>query len=247
MKSNRSNLRIGMLTPSSNTVLEPMVAQMLRYLPNVTAHFSRFPVKEILLNSDALDQFSLDGILNAAALLADANVHVIGWNGTSASWLGFDHDEKLCSIITERHGVPATSAVLAINEILDIAGAQRIAMVTPYVDDVQDQILKVYEDAGYSCVAESHAGEHINYAFAEISEDEITRAVREVADAKPDAIVIMCTNLRGARLAHQLEQETGIMIVDSIAAFVWKAVRQAGVDPQRLDRWGRMFSFEMVV
>jgi maleate isomerase len=34
------NARLGMLTPSSNTVLEPMTYQMLRDAPGVTAHFS---------------------------------------------------------------------------------------------------------------------------------------------------------------------------------------------------------------
>ena len=29
-------------------------------------------------------------------LLAHAKVDVIAWNGTSASWLGFDRDERLC-------------------------------------------------------------------------------------------------------------------------------------------------------
>jgi len=31
-----------MLTPSSNTALEPVTAAMLANLPEVTAHFSRF-------------------------------------------------------------------------------------------------------------------------------------------------------------------------------------------------------------
>ena len=88
--------RLGMLTPSSNTVLEPMTAAMLAALPDVTAHFSRFRVTEIALTPQALGQFDHDEILRAAELLAHAKVDVIGWNGTSASWLGFDRDERLC-------------------------------------------------------------------------------------------------------------------------------------------------------
>jgi len=33
---------IGMLTPSSNTVLEPITNKILNSIDNVTAHFSRF-------------------------------------------------------------------------------------------------------------------------------------------------------------------------------------------------------------
>ncbi|MGI9384671.1 MAG: maleate cis-trans isomerase family protein [Methyloligellaceae bacterium] len=236
-----ADVRLGMLTPSSNTVLEPMVAQMFRGIPEASVHFSRVRVTEISLQGGALDQFDLDAMLDAAALLADARVHVIGWNATSASWMGFDRDRKFCAEMTKRYDIPATSAVLAVNEILEAIGARRIAMVTPYVDEVQKQILQLYEDAGFSCVAERHSGERVNYAFADIGDDEITRFVREVSEAGPDAIVVMCTNLRAAHLVADLEQEYGIPIIDSIAAFVWKVAGQSGLDPRRLEKWGRIF------
>src|SRR5215212_9183266 len=91
--------RIGMLTPSSNTVLEPTTAAMLSGLADVTVHFARFKVTEIALSDEALGQFDDAEILQAAELLAHAKVDVIGWNGTSASWLGFDRDERLCERI----------------------------------------------------------------------------------------------------------------------------------------------------
>ena len=45
-----SRVFLGMLTPSSNTVLEPVTTAMLAGLPEVTAHFSRFKVTEIALS-----------------------------------------------------------------------------------------------------------------------------------------------------------------------------------------------------
>src|ERR1700759_886663 len=85
-------IRLGMLTPSSNTALEPITSAMLAGLPGVSAHFSRFKVTEIALSDQALAQFDTDNILRAAELLAHAKVDVIGWNGTSSGWLGFDTD-----------------------------------------------------------------------------------------------------------------------------------------------------------
>ena len=83
---------LGMLTPSSNTVLEPVTAAMLAGLDDVSAHFSRFPVTEIALSASALAQFDDAPILAAAGLLAHAKVDVIAWNGTSSGWLGFAAD-----------------------------------------------------------------------------------------------------------------------------------------------------------
>src|SRR5258705_12714275 len=85
-----NRLRLGMLTPSSNTVLEPVSTAMVAELPSVSVHFGRFKVTEIALSEQALKQFDDTETLRAAELLADAKVDVIAWNGTSASWLGFD-------------------------------------------------------------------------------------------------------------------------------------------------------------
>src|SRR6202012_4181159 len=82
--------RLGMLTPSSNTALEPITYAMLAGVENVSVHFSRFKVTEIALSEAALRQFDDSEILRAAELLAHAKVDVVAWNGTSASWLGFD-------------------------------------------------------------------------------------------------------------------------------------------------------------
>ena len=90
---------IGMLTPSSNTILEPVTNKILNSIENVTAHFSRFTVTEISSNPNSLNQFNYSKIIESAKLLADAKVNVIAWNGTSASWLGFDSDEILCKEI----------------------------------------------------------------------------------------------------------------------------------------------------
>jgi maleate isomerase len=65
--------------------------------------------------------------------------------------------------------------------------------------------------------------------------------VREVSVQNPDAVVIMCTNLKGAQLAPALEVELGVPIFDSVSAFVWQALVLGKVDPSPLSGWGRLF------
>src|SRR6476661_9192605 len=129
-------VRLGMLTPSSNTALEPITSAMLAGIADISVHFSRFKVTEIALSEAALRQFDDSEILRAAELLAHAKVDVIAWNGTSASWLGFDRDERLCERITAATGIAACTSVLAFREIFELTGVSRIGLVTPYTDDV---------------------------------------------------------------------------------------------------------------
>ena len=232
---------IGVLTPSSNTALEPLTSAMVSEIPGVSAHFSRFGVTEISLRDASLNQFDDSKILDAARLLAEARVDVICWSGTSASWLGFEKDSALCARITEATGIPATTSVLALNELLAAQGARTLGLVSPYVEDVQQRIVANYAGIGIDCVAERHLDLTVNFSFSEVEPDTLRRMLREVAQQRPDAITIMCTNLHGAQLAGEMERELGIPIYDSVATVIWKALQTLGVDTGRVKGWGGLF------
>lgn len=233
--------RIGVLTPSSNTALEPLTSAMVATVPGVSAHFARFTVTEISMQEAALRQFDDSKILEAARLLADAHVDVIGWSGTSSSWLGFERDAQLCARITEATGIPATTSVMALNELLAAAGVRKLGLVTPYVTDVQQRIVTNFRGIGVDCSAERHLGISVNFDFAEVEPDTLARMAREVAAAGCDAITMLCTNLRSAQLAQTLERELGVPIFDSTATVVWKALKLVGADTRQVQGWGRMF------
>ena len=230
-----------MLTPSSNTTLEPVTTAMLGGLAGVSVHFSRFRVTEIALSEQALAQFDDGPILAAAELLAHAKVDVIGWNGTSSGWLGFDADRRLCRRIEAVTGIRTCTSMLALNEVLAATGVKRLGLVSPYIDAVQRRIVANYAALGIVCDAEQHLGIQDNFAFAAVSDARLTAMIRAVAASGPDAIGIICTNLRSAPLVAGLEAELGIPIHDTIATVVWKSLKLAGVDPGGVTGWGGLF------
>ncbi len=238
-------LRLGVLTPSSNTALEPVTTALLCGLPDVTAHFSRFRVTEISLEATALGQFDDSKVLAAAQLLADAKVDVIGWSGTSSGWLGFERDRQLVDRIRECTGIPATTAVLALNELLAIKGVQRLALVSPYTDDVQRKILANYRAIGVEVVAERHLGIRINHDFANITGPTLRDLISQVAGSRPQpqAITTFCTNLRAAQLAPEVEQVHGVPLLDTVSTTVWGMLRAAGVPPSQITGWGELFEW----
>jgi maleate isomerase len=241
MTAELASTRLGMLTPSSNSVLEPLTAAMLADLADVSAHFGRFRVLKISMEGDALGQFTNQPMLAAADLLADAQVQTICWNGTSSGWLGFDTDQKLIAEIEARTGIKGCSSILAMNELLERLHAKRLAFVTPYLSEIQERILANYQTEGFEIAAERHLEDPGNFSFATYSEAEILDLCRAVATEKPDAILIYCTNFRGARLAPMIEAETGIPVLDSVSTALWKSLRVAGDDPKRIKGWGRLF------
>lgn len=232
---------LGVLTPSSNTALEPLTAGMLADVPGVSAHFSRFRVTRISLDNADLGQFDDEPILEAARLLADAKVNVIGWSGTSAGWLGFERDLELCRRIEAATGIPATSSILGLNRQLSGRGVRRFGLVSPYTDDVQVRIVEHYQALGIECAAESHLGISDNFAFSEVDEAALDDQVERVAAAGPDAVVPYCTNLRSAHRAAHWEAQYGVPVLDATATVVWDMLRVAGADPAAVRGWGRFF------
>jgi maleate isomerase len=210
--------------------------------PWITAHFQRLRVLAINLGADATSQFDPRPMADAAALLADAKVHALCWNGTSGAWLGLESDRALCATITHETGLPCTTATLALFDALAALGAKRIGLVTPYLNTVQTAIIENFAGLGVETVVERHLEDPGNYSFAEHSAAKVDALVREAAAAKPDAIVIHCTNFRGLPGAVGIEAETGIPILDSIAVALWGAIRAAGRDPAMIKGGGRLFA-----
>ena len=210
-------MRLGLVIPSSNVVLEPLAAALQRDRADLTVHVSRLGVLAIQLDDASRAQFELDAHVAAAVLLNDAKVDRIIWGGTSASWLGIAKDEAFVARVTAETGVPTTTSVLEINRQLNALGARRIAIVTPYTEDVAEQINETYRGLGFEITASRNHGGKMSLEYASIPPDVIAEMVVDVAGTGPDAIVIMCTNVAGADVAAKLAPELGLPILDSAA------------------------------
>lgn len=236
--------RIGVITPSSNTALEPLTCRLAAEA-GCTAHFSRFRVTSISLAQQALGQFDDENILAAADMLADAKVDVIAWSGTAAGWRGFDKDERLVERIQQRTGIPGTTAVLALNTLLRQQGIDAIAVVSPYTGDVQGQIIARYAEAGIRVVHEKHLGITVNHDFALVMPETLEQLILEAGGAtpRPGAVITYCTNLRAAQLASATEAATGVPLLDTVSTTVWGALKILGVKPSVVKGWGALFGW----
>jgi maleate isomerase len=236
-----SRTLLGVLTPSSNTRLEPLTAAMLAATPAVTAHFSRFRVVDVGLG--AVAQFDSGPIVEAAGLLADARVDSIVWSGTSGGWRGIADDEALCAAITEATGVPATTSTLALLAALRLLGAQSLGLVTPYPADMHDAVARTLAGEGLDVVASASDGfTASNWELSTLPPERIGALVAEVAAKAPDAITVFCTNLAAADHVEAWESTFGIPVLDSVTLAVWHALELSGYAGPRPAGWGKLFS-----
>ncbi|MGN8025530.1 maleate cis-trans isomerase family protein [Microbacterium sp. 22242] len=233
--------RIGMIVPSSNTCLEPMTYRLLEGRDDVTVHSARIPVTRIALDDGSDQQFDAAGMRAAAELLATADVDVIAWNGTSGSWLGADHDRAIVAEITRATGIPATTSTLAYFEAFARFGLADIGLLTPYTSDVNEQVRVRYAAQGIAVSGHAALGLSDNESFGRVRPDALVAPSIALAEAGPDALVYLCTNLYGAPIVAEVEGRTGVPVLDSVAVTLWHCLDLAGsalLDP----RWGRLLA-----
>jgi maleate isomerase len=232
---------VGTITPSGNTVVERITLGIARELPEVSMHFSRTPV---FGSSDpSPDAYASEGLLAAARLLAHAAPDMLVWNGSKGAGIGFDHDRALVESIRAETGIRATTSILGLEAVLAARGIRRLGIVTPYSAASQKKTLDCLAREGCEVVADACAGLSDNLSYASVPLDRISAMAREVAAAKPQAIVCLCTNFPAAVLAAPLEAELGLPVYDSAALGVWHALRLAGVDTApAAAQWGSLFA-----
>lgn len=222
--------RIGMITPSSNTAVEPLTGRIYAPLGEaVTVHFTRIRVTHISLAPDSVEQFAQETMLAAARLLADARVDVIAWNGTSGSWRGLAADRALVAAIEGATGVPATTSTLDLLEACRRLGVSRCGLATPYRADVHEAVRRTYAAEGLEVVASACLGITVNHDFAAVPPARIETLLREVAVPEAEAVAVVCTNFPAAAVIERVEAAVGRPVVDTLAATAWRALRLAGV------------------
>jgi maleate isomerase len=237
-------LRLGMILPSSNTVVEPVSMAMAADLPDVSVHFSRFALTAVQVANPAAAYYDSGALLGAAKLLADARCHVITWNGSAGGLVGFERDRRLCREIEDATGIPATTASLSLLDALKRAGVRRFAMVTLNTAEMNRTIADNFAREGLECVGSTDRDDITdNFAMSQVPPEEISAsAISCVAacaetSAGADALIIYGTNTRGAPVARMLEKKLGIPVYDSVAWGVFGALLQVHADIRPLTRW----------
>jgi maleate isomerase len=236
---------IGTITPSGNVVVERVTSAILASFPSVSGHYSR--VEVVGSSSAYADDYDWSGMMRATELLSHAEPDVICWNGSKGGSIGFERDRELCRQITSRTQRPATTSTLAIEQVFRATGVQRFGLVTPYTDRYAGQIPPHFQEAGFICVPGVHAGYDDNLSYSRVNEIEIADMIRAAAEAKPDAIILYCTNFPGAPLVAAMEAETGIAIYDSTSICVWHCLRLMGLETSSGRQWGTLFGRTEIV
>jgi len=222
----QTHRRIGLLIPSSNTTME---VDFYRNLPpGISVHTARMFMEDTTVAGESrmLDEFALP----AARDIGTAHPDVVVFGCTSAGALrGNDYDSQLCQRITAITGVPTISVIKSVSEALQECHANRLIVVTPYVDELNERIEKSLEADGVEILKISGLGISENFQIAMVPDQEIVDfCLQAIRGQNPDALFISCTNFPAMRVLETIRKAVPFPVITSNQAILIKALTIVG-------------------
>ena len=228
MSNDRSEWRrVGVIVPSSNTTVE---ADFMRVLPaDVTMHAARMFLAET--TAEAERRMIYDHVPIAVTDLASLRPHVVAFACTSGgAVLGADGETALITSIGLETGAPVVSTNDAVGKAIETLGRKRIAVLTPYVDELNETIRVGLERRGLTVVQMAGLGITDNFGICNVTPAEIVAfAEMELAGRQFDLLFVSCTNFRAVEARPLLTQRFGVPVVTSNQATIDAAFDAIGV------------------
>ena len=214
----------GILIPSTNTTCE---IEFCRLPPDLQVHTARLGKGGNTPFSPSLDA----DVAYQAKLLGDARVEVIALAQTSASLFADDYDEVTVKRMTEASGVPSLTSAQAIGRALRALGTLRIAMATPYSQDVIARARRYYETKyGIAVVASESLGATDSYAIGKMEADMAQAAFHRIDRADIDALVVPGGNFPTLDWIAAWEREFGKPVITTNQAALWAVLQTMKFD-----------------
>jgi maleate isomerase len=232
--------RIALLVPSSNSVME---VDFYRKVPEgVTVHTGRMFMEDTTPEGESrmLDEFTMP----AAEAVATARPHVLVFGCTSAGALrGNDYDAVLCEELSNATGVPVVSTIASVRKAISRRGAERVGVITPYVDSLNQKIKVSLESDGLDVVGIEGMGITDNFTIAEVTPTEIAQfAKRSFGGQSIGLLFASCTNLRALDAIDLIEEQLGVPTITSNLAALEGTIEALGLEPDTVSRGPDEFS-----
>jgi maleate cis-trans isomerase len=235
--------RLGFLIPPGNPTIEPEMAEMAP--PGVSVHFSRMITREpggTHHGQEERNRTQIAHIGESADLLAMAKPNVIMLAHTATSYtLGRHAETELLGRLRGQYGIPVSSAFGAVVAALNVLGATRVALGTPYSEEITLKGKTLLEEHGFEVVSHGRL-ENVTNIFDETPE-RAYRLCRAVDAPAAQAVFLSGLGMPTTSILEMAEQDLGKPVISAASAMMWQALQLAGVRPY-VPGYGRLLSFK---
>ncbi len=230
---------IGLIVLASDHTIEHEWRAIIPQIPAVGVFATRI-MNSPDINAETLAAMEA-GLAGCTAMLRPGErIDVVGYACTSGAMV-IGPEVVAARVNAVRPGIPVTNPMTAAITALKAMGAKRIALLTPYVDDVNQRMRVYVESQGLEVPVMGSFNLADDNAVARITEASIEDALVELgAHPQVDAAFVACTSLRVAAIVAGAEARLGKPVTSSNHALAWHCLRLAGVQDE-VAGLGRLF------
>jgi arylmalonate decarboxylase len=188
----------------------------------------------------------IDRVGELARALAAEGAQAVALMGTSLSFYrGAAFNEQLIATMRAVTSLPATTMSSGVVAALRAVGAQRVAVGTAYIDEVNRRLAAFLADHGFVVLAIEGLGIDTVGGPAAVPPAVLLDLGRRVCARAPEAeaLLLSCGGLRTLDVTVPLEAACGVPVVSSTPAAFWAAVRLVG-HSGRAPGYGRLLALE---
>jgi len=233
--------RVGMLVPSSNTTMETEVPALLRARERerpedtFTIHSARLRMEEV--TPEALRAMNAQ-TERATTELADMRPSVVATACLVAIMAqGPKHhllvEAEIESILErERAAAPAVSSAGALVDALHALGARKIAIVTPYLEELTRLVVAYIEDAGIEVHDALSLEVSDNRTVAALDPEDLKSHSKRLDLRDCDALVLSaCVQMPSLPVIEHVERSSELPTLSAATATTWAILRALDLEP----------------
>ena len=220
-----ARLRFGLVALATDHVSESELHRMLPpddvdLFATRTRHDGQCDVGSLRAMADGL-------AASCELLLPGTPLDAIAYGCTSGT-VAIGFDRVAATIRSQRPGVAVTTPISGAEAAFRTLGVQRIAMLTPYVDEVNELVADYLEGNGVSVTTLRSFGLDTDIQMSTVPPEAIERAALDLDTRGAEAVFICCTALRSVSTIAPLEQRLGLPVITSNQAMLWEMLRASG-------------------
>lgn len=225
----------GVIAPSTNTVVEPDFHRMT--VRGLTSHMGRIWIRDQQMSDNekfqalrAQIQAETDSACERV-LTCEPDRMVMGMSAETF-WGGIEGNRRFTERIESLTGLPVTTGAAATDRALQVLGARRIAVITPYQPIADENVTRFFTESGYEVVRLEGLRCPTAVSIARVSEERLRDVLRGIDGDDIDAILQVGTNVSMVRLADEACGWLGKPVIAINAATWWAALRDHGIEDQ---------------
>lgn len=213
-----SRIRIGILTPASDTVIEVDFSR--HFIGNITVHTARMYMESTTVTGEL--KMLKEEVEPAARRIGQVAPEIVVFGCTSASaLLGLAGEKNLVHRIESIVECRCVTVAGASIKKLKKKSAGSIMILTPYIPEVNLRLETTFKEAGLPISYIAGMGYDNDLKIGNTEPEEIIDFAKEhFPRAQADCLFLSCTTLRSTEAAPQLEKELGVPVITSNTATI---------------------------